>query len=65
MRDLSIKELIILAFKGVEATEKECAETKEILGTMFNKIIEQEKNIQATNGNNSTDTKNTTKESRK
>ena len=43
MKELSIKDLLVLAYRGLEAAEKETNELKATINKMFNETVEAEK----------------------
>lgn len=44
MTQFTMKDLIVLAFRGIEASEREIAEAKASLNRLYNDITEEEKN---------------------
>lgn len=46
MKELSIKDLLVLAYRGLEAAERETNELKATINKMFNDTVEAEKKQQ-------------------
>lgn len=46
MKELSIKDLLVLAYRGLEAAERETNELKATINKMFNETVEAEKKQQ-------------------
>lgn len=49
MKELSIKDLLVLAYRGLEAAERETNELKATINKMFNDTVEAEKKQQEEN----------------
>lgn len=43
MAQFTMKELIVLAYRGIEASEREIAEAKASLNKLYNDLLEEEK----------------------